>query len=66
MISYEPMFEYMKRNKISTYFLYQNGIDKKTIYRIKHGENVTLATLEKICKILDCELQDVVKIVKDN
>lgn len=65
MISYEPMFETMKQKGITTYYLYQHGIDKKTIYRIKHGENITLAMIERICLLLDCELQDVTKIIRE-
>ncbi len=62
MISYDPLFLTLKKKDISTYYLIQNGIDKKTIHRIKHNENITLLTVEKICTILECEIQDVVKI----
>lgn len=65
MVSYEPLFKTMEKKEISTYKLIKNGIDKKTIYRLKHGENVTINMLEKICRILDCEIEDVVKIIKD-
>lgn len=64
MISYEPMFETMRSKNISTYYLYQNGIDRKTIYRIKHGENITLNMLERIALLIDCEIQDLVKFIK--
>lgn len=51
----------MEIKGISQYCLLQNGIDNKTLDSIKKGNNITLLTLEKICKILDCQPNDVVR-----
>ena len=37
------------------------AIDNKTLDSIKKGNNITLLTLEKICTILDCTPNDVVR-----
>ncbi|NBH71103.1 XRE family transcriptional regulator [Clostridiaceae bacterium] len=66
MYSYEPLWQTMKKKKITTYQLIKQGIEKKTIYNLQHNANVTVLTLEKLCTILDCSVSDVVKIEKSN
>lgn len=61
MISYAPLFRYIKEHNISTYQLLQQGIDNRTLHNLKHNKNITLLTAEKICKILNCELKDIVE-----
>ena len=65
MISYRPLWETMKANEVSTYRLIKLGIDRKTLYNLKHGQNVTLLTIEKLCRILNCGINDVVEIIND-
>ena len=63
MISFEPLWNTMKEKGETTYTLItQHGIDKKIIHRMKHNQNVTLQTLEKLCFILNCKIEDVVEI----
>ncbi len=57
------MWETMRRKEISQYRLLKAGIDNKTLDAIKKGNNITLLTLEKICVILDCTPNDVVRFV---
>ena len=66
IISYEPMWKTMKRKGISQYKLLKRGIDHRTLNTLKHGGNITMRTLENICRILDCEAGEVVAFVEDN
>lgn len=61
IISYEPMWNTMKVKNISQYQLLKMGIDNKTLDGLKHGKNITLLTLEKLCVILDCTPNDVIE-----
>ncbi|MBQ3147620.1 MAG: helix-turn-helix domain-containing protein [Oscillospiraceae bacterium] len=65
MLDYSPMWETMRRKEISQYSLLKAGIDNKTLDSIKKGNNITLLTLEKICTILDCSPNDVVRFVSN-
>lgn len=65
MISYEPLWETMEAKGITTYRLIQAGIDKRTIYNLKHNENITMLTAEKLCRIINCEIQDIVEFIDD-
>ena len=40
-------------------------IDNKTLDALKHGRNITLLTLEKLCRVLDCTPNDVVRFVEE-
>ena len=51
------------RKKIYQYRLLKSGIDNKTLDSLKKGNNITLLTLEKLCMILDCTPNDVVRFV---
>lgn len=56
----------MKRKKITQYRLIQDGIlDNKTLDRLKKNENITVVTLERICRALDCDISQVVKLEPD-
>ena len=64
MLDYTPMWETMNRKGITQYRLLKSGIDNKTLDTIKKGNNITLLTLEKICNILDCTPNDVIRFIK--
>jgi len=66
VISYAPLWETMKRRNATTYTLQvKRGISSSTIRRLKAGESVSTNTLEALCKILECELQDIVEYLPD-
>ena len=64
MIDYGPLWETMERKGISQYRLIKLGIDNKTLDALKKGNNITLLTLEKLCTILECTPNEVVRFEK--
>ncbi len=66
MISYAPLWETMKRCGATTYTLQVKGhISSSTIRRLKANESVSTNTLDALCAILDCTLQDIIVYVPD-
>lgn len=61
MIDYGPLWTTMERKGVSQYQLLKEGIDNKTLDSIKKGKNITLLTVEKLCTILQCTPNDVVR-----
>lgn len=61
MISYEPLWTTMKQKEISQYSLLKSGIDNKTLDSLKKNKNVTLLTVEKLCRIIECTPNDIVE-----
>lgn len=61
IIDFEPLWKTMDEKDISQYKLLKSGIDNKTLDALKKNKNITLVTLEKLCRILDCTPNDIVK-----
>ena len=62
MLDYSPLWELMKEREITQYYLLKKvGIDNKTLSNMKKNGNITLLTVEKICKSLDCTPNDIVR-----
>lgn len=51
----------MKERGVTQYQLLKGGIDNKTLDSLKKNKNITLLTLEKICRIVGCTPNDVVE-----
>ena len=61
MISYAPLWETMRKKKATTYTLQVKGeISSSTIRRLKAGESVSTNTLDALCKVLDCGIDDII------
>ena len=41
--------------------IYKQGISANTIHRIKKGLPITTKTIDTLCFILDCEVQDIIE-----
>ena len=65
IINFSPLWKTMEEKGITQYRLLKSGIDNKTLDTLKKNNNITLLTLEKLCRILDCEPNDVVSFTDD-
>ena len=62
VISYSPLWRTMEQQGITTYTLiHKHGISARTISNLKHNKSITMYTLERLCQILDCQAESVVK-----
>lgn len=67
MIIYEPLYETMKTKGISTYKLVNTyGMSRSLLDRLKHNKPISTVTLNDLCKILDCDVGDILKYVRDS
>ena len=65
MISYKPFYENLAKKGLTEYYLiYKQGFSANTIHRIKHGKAISTKTLDEICFVLDCRVEDVLKYEK--
>ncbi|MDL2248772.1 helix-turn-helix transcriptional regulator [Tyzzerella sp. OttesenSCG-928-J15] len=66
MMSYVPFWNTLKSKKISQYALInKHGISRGTIANIKNNKPMETTTIEKFCKILNCNVQDIVIYIPD-
>ena len=61
IISYAPLWKTMKERGVTQYQILKGGIDNNTLDSLKKNKNITLLTLEKICRIVGCTPNDVVE-----
>lgn len=62
MVSYAPLWKTMEKCSATTYTLQvKGGISSSTIRRLKAGDSVSTNTLDALCKILNCTIQDIVE-----
>lgn len=66
MIDFTPLWNTMKERQVSQYQLLKSGIDNKTLDGLKKNKNITLATVEKLCNILNCEPNDIVRFTEND
>lgn len=66
MISYDPLWETLKRKGISTYTLIKNySFSRGTLDSLKQNRNVSTATMNDLCNILSCRIEEVLKHIPD-
>ncbi len=66
MISYEPFYKTLKDREVSTYKLInQFGISRSLLDRLKHNKPISTVTLDDLCKILSCRVEDILIFVPD-
>lgn len=61
IIDFTSLLKTMKLKGITQYKLLKIRIDNKTLDTLKKNNNITLLTLEKLCQILECTPNDIVK-----
>ena len=66
MISYEPLWRTMKERGVTTYTLiYKCGISAYTVTSLRQNKSITMNTLEKLCKILNCSPNEIIEFLDD-
>lgn len=65
MISYRRLWEKLKEEKVSQYRLQMEGISNSTLTRLKRDENVSTDTINKLCHILQCDVEDIMEYIED-
>ena len=66
MIRFDRLWQTMEHKGVSTYQLREQcGIDSKTVRRLKANDNIETKTLNKLCSVLNCALEDIAEYIPD-
>lgn len=61
MISYEPFWNTLKVRNISQYRLIKDyRISAGQLSRMRANQNISTHTIDMLCEILNCEVQDII------
>lgn len=67
MISYENLWNTMRAKGVTQYTLIKKfNISPGQITRLKRNESVSTHTIEIFCKILNCNVEEIMRYIPDN
>ncbi len=67
MITYDRLWKTMKEKGITQYDLYTHfHVNRSQINRLKHNKNVEVNTIDRLCNILQCSVNDIMEHIDDN
>ena len=66
MIVFDPLWKTMKRRGISQYTLIKEyGVSTGTLDALRKNRSITLNTLNDLCRILQCPVEDIIRYIPD-
>ena len=67
MISYDNLWNVMKEKGVTQYALIKHyNVSPGQITRLKRNESVSTHTIDMFCKILQCEVEDIMKYIPED
>lgn len=67
MITYDRLWQIMKQQGVSQYDLYTHyNVNRSQLNRLRHNENVEVNTIDKLCNILQCRVEDIMEHFPDD
>lgn len=67
MITFEPLWNTLKERGISQYKLIKEyKVSTGQLDRLRKNGNVSTYTLNQLCKILECKLEDIAVYIEDD
>ncbi len=67
MIKYDRFWETLKKRGISQYNLVTDySISKSLLQRLRNNEGISTHSINMLCNILDCQIQDIMEFIKDS
>ncbi|MBR1816950.1 MAG: helix-turn-helix transcriptional regulator [Lachnospiraceae bacterium] len=66
MIVYDRLWETIKEKGITKYYLTAKcGLSPSLITRLKRNQSIRMDTINTLCEILDCNIEDIAEYKKD-
>lgn len=64
MIDYSPFWKTLKASQENWYTLTNKyKMSHSTLHRLKHNKDISTKTINDLCRILSCEVQDIMQYV---
>ena len=60
MIDYSPFWETLEKSDENWYTLTKkHHLSHSTLHRLKHGQDISMKTVNDLCRILNCRIEDI-------
>lgn len=67
MIDYSPFWKTLENSDQNWYTLTnKHHLSHSTLHRLKHGNDVSMKTINDLCRILNCQIQDIAQYVEND
>lgn len=67
MIKYDRLWETMQKKGVTQYDLYTHyNINRSQLDRLRHNRNVQINTIDRLCNILHCNVEDIMEHIEDD
>ena len=67
MIKYNRLWETMREKDVTQYDLYtKHNVNRSQLHRLRHNLNVEVNTIDRLCNILGCSVEDIMDNVADD
>jgi DNA-binding Xre family transcriptional regulator len=67
MITFDPLWETLRRKKISQYMLIkEHGVSTGTLDALRKNRSITMNTLNDLCNLLQCDVSDIIQYRPDD
>ena len=67
MIKYDRLWVTLKKKGLSQYRLMEDyGVDNAQLHRLRHNMVIKTVTIDNLCRILNCNVEDIMEYVPDN
>lgn len=66
MIIFDRLWQTMKQKGITQYDLYtHHNVDRSQLDLLRHNQNVETNTIDRLCNILQCNVEDIMEHIQD-
>lgn len=65
MLTFEPLRKLLENHGLNYTYLRQNGLSSNAAYALRNDGSVRLETIDKLCEIFNCRVEDVMQYVPD-
>lgn len=67
MILFDKLWQTMQERGITQYDLYTKyNMNRAQLHRLRHNQNIESSTIDRLCNILNCNVEDIMTHIKDD
>lgn len=67
MILFDKLWQTMQERGITQYDLYTKyNMNRAQLHQLRHNQNIESNTIDRLCNILDCNVEDIMTHIKDD
>lgn len=67
MIIYDRLWKTMEKRGVTQYDLYtHHNVNRSLLDRLRHNQNIEVNTIDRLCNILHCKVEDILEHIPDD